>query len=417
MRPLRGGLSVAIAFVVVHAASAQTAFAAPPSGGFIFEPSTPGVGEDVTFSSTATDPEGPLDPSAHSWDFNGDGQFGDAVGATVTHRFAAAGTVSVGLQVTDADGESTTVTRDVTVQKNPPEAAFVVRPSSPLSRTPVEFDGSASAPAPGESIASMTWDLDGDGAFDDANGRTASMEYRSSGPRTVSLRVESSGGGVDTAATTVDVRNRPPSVSFKTSPKPPIVGEPVQLVSTATDADGPIASQTWDLDGDGAFDDADGPATSTVFTTKGRHTVALRVEDADGAARQLRLVLIAQPVDLALLSPFPIVRLSGSVNSDGRTKITRLTAVGPRGSKATVTCDGGGCPFRERTERIKKSRARFPALERGTLASNAVLEVFVAREGAIGKYAQFKMRGTKAPRRRDACVAGTELRAIRCGRA
>src|SRR4051812_43745472 len=94
------------AIVVVPVASA-----AVPDASFIFEPSTPGVGEQVTFSSTSTDADGPLDASAQVWDLDGDGQFGDAAGPSVTHSFNAPGDHVVSLQVTDADSNSTVATR------------------------------------------------------------------------------------------------------------------------------------------------------------------------------------------------------------------------------------------------------------------------------------------------------------------
>jgi hypothetical protein len=92
-----------------------------PTAGFIYEPSTAAVGEQVTFSSTSNDPEGPIADDAHIWDLDGDGEFDDAVGETVTHSFATAGDVIVSLQVTDSDGASATTSRTVTVGDQGPE--------------------------------------------------------------------------------------------------------------------------------------------------------------------------------------------------------------------------------------------------------------------------------------------------------
>ena len=109
-----------------------------PTAGFIFEPSPVGIGEKVTFSSTSSDPEGPILSASHKWDFDGDGQFDDAIGETVTHSFASAATHSVALEVSDSDQATATVTRNVVVQAGPPgnpddpPAAF-----EPLSPFPI----------------------------------------------------------------------------------------------------------------------------------------------------------------------------------------------------------------------------------------------------------------------------------------
>jgi PKD repeat protein len=223
----------------------------PPTAGFIYEPSTPAVNEQITFSSTSSDPEGPIPDSSQRWDFDNDGQFDEATGQTVTHAFSSPGTKPVGLRVTDSDGASATVVRNVVVQPNPPSAAFSFAPQSPLSGEAVVFDGSGSSAPSGQTITAMTWDLDDDGAFDDGSWPYARASYSSPGPHTVRLRVDASGGGFDIASQVVPVGNRPPTASFEFSPRPARAGEKLRLTSTSSDPDGPIVGTAWDLDGDG----------------------------------------------------------------------------------------------------------------------------------------------------------------------
>lgn len=78
--------------------------------------------------------------------------------------------------------------------------------------------------------------------------------------------------------------NQPPSASFTYSPASPKVRETVTFTSTSGDADGSVTSQTWDLDNDGGFDDANGATASHVFAKKGTYVVRLRVLDDDGAS-------------------------------------------------------------------------------------------------------------------------------------
>ena len=106
-------------------------------------------------------------------------------------------------------------------------------------------------------------------------------------PRAIdrSGNTEAAPGATDafTILNTPPPANVPPSASFLAFPGAPLAGDPVTLVSTSSDPDGPIASQLWDLNGDGIFADASGPTATTSFRTAGPHTVSLRVTDARGA--------------------------------------------------------------------------------------------------------------------------------------
>ncbi|MEJ7716969.1 MAG: PKD domain-containing protein [Thermoleophilaceae bacterium] len=78
------------------------AYQGRPSGG----PNTPAVGQEITFTSTATDDGDPLDPQRGvklvEWDFEFTGVFAaDATGPSVTHSFPDSTDRTVALQVTD----------------------------------------------------------------------------------------------------------------------------------------------------------------------------------------------------------------------------------------------------------------------------------------------------------------------------
>lgn len=77
--------------------------------------------------------------------------------------------------------------------------------------------------------------------------------------------------------------NQAPTASFDHTPSSPLTGDTVSFTSTSSDPDGTIASQAWDLDNDGLYDDATGSTASRSFPTGGSYLVSLRVTDSSGA--------------------------------------------------------------------------------------------------------------------------------------
>jgi Ca2+-binding RTX toxin-like protein len=106
-----------------------------PAASFTFSPAVPYVNETVTFTSTST-PTGPSDVIiAQSWDLDGDGTFetNSGTGVTASASYPRTGTVTVGLRVTDDDGETGIATVPLTIGERP---LISEQPSSPLSSPP-----------------------------------------------------------------------------------------------------------------------------------------------------------------------------------------------------------------------------------------------------------------------------------------
>lgn len=120
------------------------------------------------------------------------------------------------------------------------------------------------------------------------------------------------------------------------------------------------------------------------------------------------------PVELAPLTPFPIVRIVGAV-SGSRTRFSRFSVSVPRGSRIESRCAGRGCPYRRRVTSVpaRGGRVSLRALRR-RFRAGVTLEVFVTREGRIGKYARFTIRRGRAPRRTDRCLRSRVLRSVPC---
>jgi hypothetical protein len=91
-------------------------------------------------------------------------------------------------------------------------------------------------------------------------------------------------------------RDLAPEASFTTGPGQPTAGVPVTLTSTSVDPDGTIARTAWDLDGDGLYDDAEGPVATVTFPAAGAPAVGLEVTDDRGAtAASRRLLRVGAP--------------------------------------------------------------------------------------------------------------------------
>jgi len=184
----------------------------PPTAAFTVAPSSPQIGQTVTFTDGSSDSDGTI--AARAWDLDNDGLYNDAIGATASRSFATAGTFTVRLRVTDDDGAVSTASRQVVVTATPPpnqspSASFSVAPSSPQIAQTVTFTDT-STDGDG-SIAARAWDLDNDGQYDDATGASASRSFATTGTFTVGLRVTDDGGAPATASRQVVVTAAPPA--------------------------------------------------------------------------------------------------------------------------------------------------------------------------------------------------------------
>jgi PKD repeat protein len=392
----------------------------PPGPLFALEP--------VTFTSTTTPGTGDIVNT--EWDF-GDGGVG--TGPTATHTFQSAGTYTVRLLVEDSEGLEGEAVLDVVVDATrSPAAGLSVSPSTPTAGLAATFT-SNSLPINGFPITSTGWYVDGTFV---GNGQSLPYRFQSPGPHSVRVVVVDSRGLSSQAETPVTVNARPVA-EFTAFPASPLVGEEVNLTSDSSD-DGPLPAQAqaWDLNGDGVFGgvgDATGSRAKVMFVEPGNHTVALRVTDGHGATSTVSKVISArrasllQPIGnqgnsapstgrarpvLKLISPFPLVRLTGAVVKRG-TRIRRLSVRAPAGSRVIVYCRGRGCPVRRVIKFVKRSTVRFAAFER-VLRSGTLLEVLVRRGDQMGKYTSFRLRRTRVPKRIDGCLPPSASRGVTC---
>ena len=117
----------------------------------------------------------------------------------------------------------------------PPTATFTASPTSGPAPLAVTFDGTGSSDPDGDLLA-YAWDLDGDGAFDDATTATTSRTYLSDGNVSVRLQVtDPSGASHVSAATTIAVGNDPPTAVIDSATTDWSVGQTISFSGHATD--------------------------------------------------------------------------------------------------------------------------------------------------------------------------------------
>src|SRR5213083_2101514 len=247
-------------------------FGHPLSATFSHSPSSPQVGQQVTFTASAS---GGTSPYSFSWSF-GDGSTG--TGSSATHAYSSAGSFTVILTVKDRSSPQQTATsqQSVIVSSPPPPltANFTYSPSAPQTAQQVTFTGSASG---GTSPYSFSWSF-GDGST--GTGASITHAYLSAGTYTVTLTVQDSGSPKQTVSSqhSVIVSSPPPAltVSFTSSPSSPQVGQTVSFTGSSSGGTSPY-SYSWSF-GDGSTG-SDSSVTHTYAST-GTYTVVLTVKDS-----------------------------------------------------------------------------------------------------------------------------------------
>ena len=223
--------------------------------------------------SASEDPDGRV--VSYAWAF-GDGATGS--GATASHTYAAAGTYTVVLTVTDDGGATGSASRAVTVAEPPPGN---VSPVAVFSAVPsglsVSVDGSASEDPDGR-VVSYAWAF-GDGAT--GSGATASHTYAAAGTYTVVLTVTDDGGATGSASRAVTVAVAPP---------PPPGGALLADGFSRTVPAGwgsPDSGPAWSVTGDAAgyrVNGAEGELLLDQPGAKRRATAAVGAGDVDVTA-------------------------------------------------------------------------------------------------------------------------------------
>jgi hypothetical protein len=331
-------------------------------------PPTPtlSVPDAVRTNETATlDGAASADPDGHVVAYElrivgtGDGR----EGPTWNRSFADDGTYRIELTVTDDQGATATVTRNLTVRNRAPRvAAALVTPAeeSPLPVSTnrsgvavvgdaVRFDAGASRDPDGE-VVSVSWDLDGDGSFE-RDGTTIRTVFTEPGTRTVGVKVTDDDGASNTTALDIDVDAPPiPSLSV---PETVSTGEAVRLNGSASvDPDGTVVAYGWLVGGELV-----GPETATwnrTFADDGSYRIGLVVADDQGATatvtrnltvrnRPPRVSVNPSRVNLTLSDdePATVSMAVNATDADGSIRERTVRVIDPTGNVTVRTPTAG----------------------------------------------------------------------------
>jgi glucose/arabinose dehydrogenase len=133
----------------------------------------------------------------------------------------------------------------------PPVAVATASPTTGAAPLTVTFDGSGSSDPDGDAL-SYAWDLDADGAYDDATSTRPTWTYTANGSYAAKLRVTDPGGLSAIATVTVSVGNTAPTATINTPAAGTTwkVGDLISFSGSATDPqDGPLPASalSWTL--------------------------------------------------------------------------------------------------------------------------------------------------------------------------
>ncbi|HYL56414.1 MAG TPA: PKD domain-containing protein [Gemmatimonadales bacterium] len=250
---------------------------------------------------------------------------------TASHTYAAGGTDTVRVTVTDKDGGAGAAKTPVTVAAaNRPPTAVAGGPYSGNEGAAVVLNGTGSSDPDGDAIT-YAWSF-GDGTT--GTGATPSHAYADNGTYAVSLTVTDSKGAPSTpAAATVTVANVAPIVSAPAS-LTANAGTPVTLSATFSDPgtrDAPWAySINW---GDGSAATAGSVTTQTAisaahtYAAAGSNTAIVTVTDKDGGAGsgQTLLTVSQQVASVTLVGAGNIAKCT---NTNSQATAALISSVG-----------------------------------------------------------------------------------------
>ena len=240
-----------------------------PHADFTFWPSKPSILDNIQFTDLSTDSDGDI----VSWHW----VFGDGYTSNLknpTHKYDQKKTYTVTLIVTDDDGSTDNVTKQIVVVNILPVADFNYSPVKPTTADTIHLM-STSHDSDGN-IVSYTWNF-GDGVI--SHEKNPSHRYTDDGIYNITLTVRDNDGATDSIVKQITILNLYPVVNFSWKPTNPREKENIEFNFTGFDPDGYIVNYTWDF-GDGSKSYRQN--LTHKYSKAGKYKVNLTIIDNDG---------------------------------------------------------------------------------------------------------------------------------------
>jgi uncharacterized repeat protein (TIGR02543 family) len=257
-------------------------------------PSNPTYANSATFTFSGTD--NVTSPESLTFECKLDGGVWTACASPKTYISLtnSSHTFSVRAKDAAANVDSTPASYMWTLKSNRPPVADAGGPYSGNEGTSIYLSATKSTDHE-NNIVLYEWDLDNDGLFDDATGKTPKFAALDNGIFTVRVRVTDAGGLSSVDDATVTVRNVPPVITSFTITSNVHVGDAVNARVIFKDAgiyDTFTAVWNW---GDGTTTSGSisnyAVTGSHVYTQKGDYTVTITITDKDGGVAHVHKVV------------------------------------------------------------------------------------------------------------------------------
>jgi PKD repeat protein len=280
--PVDGSYTVSLTITATDGSNTQTRTArredfiivgdrVVPTASFTISDTLPFADDIIQFTDTSTQGTSPI----VSWEW----RFGDGTISreqNPSHAYMTGGQFDVYLKVVTAHGfDEVTEIGLITVEVDPPTAAFRVDNANPEVGNPVRF---TDVSLPGSAaITSWSWTF-GDAGI--STERNPVNVYLEEGVYTVSLTVTTAHASDSiTLANFINVVTAPPSAAFSVNNRRALPGETVIFTDESDPGTAPITAWAWSF-GDGTVSAERSP--SHQYSTTGNYEIALQVTTEDG---------------------------------------------------------------------------------------------------------------------------------------